>query len=173
MMPESDCNRQVIPQGCGIHYVRFRMMCSRIFVFIAFFACCRACLAISPPLAIPMDLERHAADMDAFCSIKAPDLKPPFLERFRAWKERLGPYYPRYQQWLYDGSVKQFPVAERAVRLKALKDIVDAEVTRRFRELETQNYEAHEMCHLMGKSLTDPKFDDQLRRLLDEESLNQ
>ncbi|MCR4301222.1 MAG: hypothetical protein NUV51_06390 [Sulfuricaulis sp.] len=136
----------------------------------ALLGCSGIVIASSPAIPLPIDMESQAMQLDTLCMEKAPDLKPPYLERFQAWKERLGPYYSKYQQWLYESSVLQFPKADRTEKLKELKAEMEQLQKKRLKELKSSGREAYELCHGMADAISDPKHDAQLRRLVDEQN---
>jgi len=120
------------------------------------------------PLAI--DLEWQAVQINVLCTKKTPDLKPSIIERFRAWKDRLGPYYSKYQQWNYEFSVQDIPQTERQRALSEFKAKMVHLQMERLKELESTDSEALEFCHQTADWLADPKYDAEVRRLVDEQS---
>ena len=121
----------------------------------------------SPPIIpLPIDMEWQAVQIDVLCTKKTPDVKPTIIERFRAWKERLGPYYSKYQQWNYDFSVQDIPPTERQQALGELKARMIHLQRERLKELESTDGEAVEFCNQTAAWLADPKYDAEVRRLV-------
>ncbi|MTW11711.1 hypothetical protein GM658_13985 [Pseudoduganella eburnea] len=121
-----------------------------------------AALASSPIIPLPIDMEAQAVQLNALCLRKAPDLNPPYLKTFNQWKERIGPYYAKYQQWLYDSSTK---LAQPGVDLKAKTEELQRE---QFAYLESHDAEARELCQQMVQFLADPKYDAELKKRVEE-----
>jgi hypothetical protein len=127
--------------------------------------------AASPSvIPLPIDLEWQAVQINVLCTKKTPDLKPSIMERFRAWKDRLGPYYSKYQQWNYEFSVQDIPQTERQRALSEFKAKMVHLQMERLKELESTDSEALEFCHKTADWLAEPKYDAEVRRLVDEQN---
>jgi hypothetical protein len=121
-----------------------------------------AAFASSPIIPLPIDMEAQAVQLDALCLKKAPDLAQSYMKTFKQWKERIGPYYGKYQQWLYDASTK---LAQPGVDLKAKTEEMQRE---RLVYFESHDEEARELCQQLTQFLADPKYDAELKKQVDE-----
>lgn len=119
-------------------------------------------------IVVPIDLEKQAREMDVLCALSAPDIKPGYMELFTAWKKRLGPYYPRYQQLLFDAPVQNLPESERTVKLQDMIAQVEAYTAERMQELQKERREARELCQAMSDAIAAPENDESLKRFVDE-----
>ena len=124
--------------------------------------------AATSTIVVPIDLEKQAMEMNVLCASAAPDLEPSYLEQFQAWKQRLGPYYQRYQQLLYDVPVMHLPESERAPTLKEIIALVEEQMALRMQELRKNRREARELCMLMSGGISDPSNDEKLKRFVNE-----
>jgi hypothetical protein len=124
--------------------------------------------ASSGTFAFPVDLEWLARSLDKVCTARAPELKPTMLERFNAWKSRLGTYYGPYQQWLYDSAVESFPESDRKEQLAKLRLRYEALYVEQFEALELAGAsEVASTCVEMSKSWSNPELDATIRMMVD------
>lgn len=122
----------------------------------------------SGPMAFPIDLEWAAKTMHEACSKRAPDLKPSYLERFSAWKTRMGAYYLPYQQWLYDSTAELFPENERSARLAEAKSRSEKAWIEGLKNLDAMEpAQALEACRELSKTWNDPRMDAEIKKMLD------
>jgi hypothetical protein len=124
--------------------------------------------AATSTIVVPVDLEKQAMEMNVLCASAAPNLQPSYLERFEAWKQRLGSYYQRYQKLLYDAPVMHLPEPERASKLTELIALVEEQTAQRMQELRKNPREARELCILMSNGISDPENDEELKRFVNE-----
>ncbi|MBU1191513.1 MAG: hypothetical protein KKE76_07345 [Gammaproteobacteria bacterium] len=117
---------------------------------------------------VPIDLEKQAQDMDVLCAQAAPDRKFGYLALFTRWKQRLGPYYARYQQLLYDVPVQDLPESERAAKLQVMITQVEAYSAEQMQALQKDRREAREVCEMMSEMIAAPENDKALKRFVEE-----
>jgi hypothetical protein len=115
----------------------------------------------------PMNLEDTAVRIDTFCKRNAPLVAPTYMQAFQAWKERLGSYAAKYQDYLVRKSFEGEQPSDGKIR--AAQEGLNKSLDDYLSKLEANPTDAEAYCRLNVAGLSE-KHDGDLRRLVDDDA---
>jgi hypothetical protein len=126
---------------------------------------CSASYTNASDIVLPADQDLQARRINEVCSALAPSSQPSYAEAHAAFKRRLGDYYSRYQNALYEGW-KRSTSAEQYKKLRALADKMAEDG---IEELKKNPDLAKQRCREAIATLADPRaearFKDRVHKL--------